>query len=125
MTNTFMIPPARVKFAIRKPMPDNKWRYDIVLMRNPDSGPFFPLFEVPAVGDLVFLYDDQRKEGGVYKVVTRQWAYPGYGSMVWPYATPYPTLGPMVDVIVEPSDGAFHDEYEPAEPEEDDDEPRG
>ena len=100
-----------VKFAIRYPAGDGTWRYVSVVQSTYVSTAFPPLQHVPAVGDLVSLYDQSNEEArGIFRVLERMWMYSSYGSADWPYGQREPSTGPLVDVIVEPADGPYRDE---------------
>ncbi len=64
----------------------------------------------PAVGDLISLADATDGPKGLFHVLERDWLHPDYGSVAWPLAAEAPTQGPLLTVMVEPSDGMFRDE---------------
>lgn len=64
----------------------------------------------PQVGDLIFLWDDLKKNGGYYRVIERSWLHAAYGSTDWPHAEMSPKKGPLVDIVVEPAEGIFRGE---------------
>jgi hypothetical protein len=103
----------RCKFAVRYPAGDGKWRYQSVIVAGYDSSAFAPMRYPPAPGDLISLWDQfrGRLEGGpVFQVVARMWMHSSYGSADWPYGKPEPQSGPLLDIIVEPAEGAYRDE---------------
>ena len=102
----------RVKFAVRYPAGDGKWRYVSVMIPSYEgSGSYAPLEQLPAVGDLVYLYDmDTNGPRGIFRVLDRAFMWSSYGSVDWPHGEPRPRSGPLVDIIVEPSEGAYRDE---------------
>jgi len=100
-----------VKFVVRYPAGQGSWRYEPVDIPHP-GGAFMPLEHLPAAGDLVFLWDRSGPlpGGPNFKVVARAWTWSGYGSVNWPYGKAEAQSGPVVDIIVEPSAGAYSDE---------------
>lgn len=64
----------------------------------------------PAVGDLITLYDRLRKAGGTYRVIERAWSHASFGSTNWPLGLKDAHVGPMLDVVVEPTVGPFVNE---------------
>ncbi|WP_435244935.1 hypothetical protein [Streptomyces tendae] len=64
----------------------------------------------PAVGDLIYLWDTGKREGGTYEVLARQWLHSSYGSTDWPAGEQRPLEGPLLDVVVQPAVGVFRDE---------------
>ena len=102
---------ARVKFSVRSPATADSWHYDRITLDSPYGGGFTPMHHPPAVGDLIVLSDKHRDDlSGVFRVVERQWVHASYGSASWPLSKPEPADGPLLDIIVEPSEGAYRDE---------------
>jgi len=108
----------RVRYAVRYPAGDGRWRYEPVDIAHPDGSGFIPVEHPPAVGDLINLYDRSRAarklpplEGGpVFRVLARLWVHSSWGSADWPYGEREPRSGPLLDIIVEPADGPYRDE---------------
>ena len=112
-------PRPRVKFAVRYPAGEDRWRYQTVLISSYEGGVHVAMQYPPAVGDLITLWDSDRHrralpplEGGpAFRVVDRMWAHAGYGSVTWPYGQRESSEGPLMDIIVEPAGGgAYRDE---------------
>jgi len=109
------MPHPRVKYAVRYPAGDGRYRYQSVEMASPGGSTFVPLEHLPAVGDTVSRWDSQlhrqnlpQPEGGpVFAVVARHWGYVSWGSATWPYGEREPREGPLVDIIVEPAEGPY------------------
>lgn len=55
----------------------------------------------PVIGDLINL------PGGVFVVTARAWSHSKYGSSNWPPGASQPILGPLLDVIVQVTEGPF------------------
>lgn len=104
--------PPRVKFAVRYPTKDNRWRYETVDIPAYEGAVFVPMEHPPAVGDLISLWSRQgNMEGGpVFRVIERMWNHATYGSTNWPVAEQMPIVGPILDIIVEPADGLYRNE---------------
>lgn len=108
----------RVRFAVRYPAGDGRWRYEPVDIANPDGAGFSALEYPPAPGDLISLWDrslharglPQPEGGPVFRVLDRWWSHSSWGSADWPYGEQVPRSGPLLDVIVEPADGLYRDE---------------
>jgi hypothetical protein len=43
-------------------------------------------------------------------VIAREWSHASYGSDHWPLLDAHPTHGPMLFVLVEPSEDFYHDQ---------------
>lgn len=71
----------------------------------------------PAVGDLVWVHDDEHGQGP-YRVIDREWSQPAYGSQVWPLTDPQPRYIAL-RCVVERAEGLIQDEA----PYEEDEEP--
>lgn len=97
---------ARLWFYERRPNPDG-WQYQRINPSTPSMDGTLRTTMVPAVGDTFHLADQHDKERrGTFKVVSRDWAYPSFGSHDWPYVGGI-VNGPIVTVIVERSEGPF------------------
>lgn len=65
----------------------------------------------PVVGDLIRLFgtvsvgedEPERKVGGVWRVVEREWMPASYGSVNWPYGQPQQVAPLMLAVSIEPA----------------------
>lgn len=68
---------------------------------------------VPRIGDAILLYDTLHKVGGRFVVIDVEWLHASWGSADFPYDAEIPNVGPLVDVIVEPSPGRYEDEADP------------
>jgi hypothetical protein len=107
----------RVKFAVRYPAGEGRWHYETVMIRSWEGSVHTPMDCPPAIGDLIILYDTDRprrqlpplKGGPVFRVVDRLWSHAMYGSVTWPYGKTEPSEGPLLDIIVEPSEGVYAD----------------
>lgn len=108
-----MMLPTRCHFYVRHRV-DGGYHYASFDPGTPES-PFIPLSTAPQVGDLVWLYDRATKAGTTHQVLERSWQYPEYGSRNWPHGAPGPTVGPMVEIIVEPAEGLFRNEVPEAQ----------
>ncbi|MFF4689851.1 hypothetical protein [Streptomyces sp. NPDC001307] len=64
----------------------------------------------PQVGDLVHLWDAIEQRGGMHEVLARQWLHSSYGLVNWPLLEKQPTVGPLLELIVEPAEGVFRDQ---------------
>jgi hypothetical protein len=113
--------PPRVKFSVRYPAGDGKWRYQPILIYSPDGGVFVPMKDPPPVGDVITLWDGylhsrglpQPEGGPSFRVVDRGWSLVSYGSLVWPYGQDEAREGPMLDIIVEPAGGGVYRDEAP------------
>jgi hypothetical protein len=102
----------RCNFYLRLTITDAPtYRYRAILISNPESGGILTIHP-PAIGDLIGLWDQFRKEGGTYRVIERCWQHAGWGSISWPYTENRPIVGPALDVIVIPFEGPFVQEAE-------------
>lgn len=88
------------------------YHYDKISISSPGGIGELPTSHPPAVGDLIWCYDEFSKQSGVYEVVTRQWMHAQHGSDHWPYGEPVAQVGPELTIIVMPAQGAFRDEVE-------------
>lgn len=103
--------PVRCTFAVRYPAGNGKWRYKRVHITGVDGDYCLPLWQPPIPGDKIDLWSDQDIEGGpVFLVAERAWSHAAYGSPDWPYGSRMPGRGPLLHIIVEPSEGPYHDE---------------
>lgn len=101
----------RVRFHVRFPAGDYRWRYEPVSIRNPEGAGFVPLEYPPAAGDLISLWDEGDEElRGTFRVLERMWAHSERGSADWPYGEREPRSGPLLEIVVEPADGPCRDE---------------
>lgn len=98
----------RCSFYVRYPEGEG-WRYESVVMNTPTS--YLVTENPPAIGDLIFLSGKGQDDiQGYFEVVGRSWLHSSWGSVNWPYGKPESQVGPMLDLIVEPSPGLFVDE---------------
>lgn len=90
------------------------YRYDHIEISSPESDGKLRTPWPPSVGDTIQLYDSLRRIGGVYRVIERSWLHSSYGSANWPYVRTQagPAVGPLLDIVVEPSTGLFVNEAE-------------
>lgn len=98
------------RFCVRTPAGDGQFTYEPV---NLDSARFDGRLRTahpPLPGDLIFLWDSIKREGGVFRVIERCWHHAGFGSTYWPVLEQFPAEGPGVDIIVEAAEGPFRDE---------------
>lgn len=109
-----MTNPPRLLFSVRYPVGQGRYRYRRVFIAGPGGAGCLTTDHVPAAGDLISLWDahgPQPEGGPIFVVVRRSWQHAGFGSANWPYGTNEPLYGPMVDIIVEPSEqGVYADE---------------
>ena len=114
--------PVVCSFYIRTPAEEGQFHYDHVNISSPHHDGKLHTPHPPQVGDLIHLWDFVKKQGGTYEVLSRQWLHSSYGSMNWPVLEQQPTVGPLLELIVEAAEGVFRDqaplpEDEEAEPE--------
>ena len=114
--------PVRCQFHVRTPA-DGGWYYDHVRIAGPESDGDLHTTYPPAVGDLIFLWDAFKRSGGRFRVVGRDWLHAGWGSTYWPYTERQSTVGPELQLIVEPADGLFVDQV--LRPEDEDEDTNG
>ncbi len=101
---------ALCRFYIRSPVEGGQFRYEQISLASSQMDCRLRTAHPPLPGDLIFLWDSYKKEGGMFRVIERAWHHAGWGSMVWPYTEMLPTEGPGADIIVEPAEGLFRDE---------------
>ena len=97
-------------FYIRAPAGDGKYTYEPVHLDSADFNGRLRTAHPPLPGDLIFLWDSLKKEGGVFRVLERCWHHAGFGSTYWPVLEPLPVEGPAVDIIAEATEGPFRDQ---------------
>jgi hypothetical protein len=97
------------------------YHYDTVYVRGKGHGQTGTLVTPypPAIGDLIFLHDEMGAHTGTHRVVDRAWSHSTYGSANWPVGTKWPSVGPILNIIVVPEPGPFRDEADRAEEPED------
>jgi hypothetical protein len=102
----------RCRFMARYPAGGGKWLFRHIDMLTPEGGGRPLLEHPPAPGDLIALQGAARDEPGgpVFRVIDRMWVHPAYGSGSWPFGSPVPQQGPMLEIIVEPAEGLYADE---------------
>lgn len=110
--------PVVCSFSIRTPADHGLYRYERVNIASPHYDGKMHTPYPPTVGDLIHLWDTINKAGGTYQVLARQWLHSSYGSTNWPLLEQQPTVGPLLEVIVEPAEGVFRNEA-PAHDDED------
>lgn len=84
--------------------------YDRVTLGTPRGDGQLHTDHPPVVGDLIHLWDTDKKEGGTFRVLQRWWLYSSYGSFNWPLLQSESSTGPLLEVIVEPAEKPFHDQ---------------
>lgn len=97
----------RCSFYVRYPE-DEGWRYEAVFMSTPTN--YLVTDHPPSVGDHIHLRGQTEETKGQFVVVARSWLHSAWGSTNWPYGEDESTVGPMLDIIVEPSKGVFVNE---------------
>jgi hypothetical protein len=97
-------------FFIRTPADGDQFYYDPVNVGSWHGDGNLHTPYPPDVGDLIHLWDTFKKQGGTYKVLAREWLHSSYGSTYWPVLEQQPTVGPRLDLIVEPAEGVFQDQ---------------
>lgn len=103
-----MSPPPRITFAIRHPV-GPYYQYRRVSLDQPDRS-YLITEHVPAVGDLIWMWDTEFQRGYNCRVVERSWSFPGYGSVSFPYSSREPRDGPLLDIIVEEATGPYRNQ---------------
>lgn len=100
------VPSPRCSFRVRTPDPSTpgKYLYDHLSVSGPAGDPYLHTPHPPATGDFIFLWNSQTKTGGYFAVLLRTWMHSSYGSVDWPYGQPAPRVGPLLDIVVEPTD---------------------
>lgn len=90
------------------------FRYTRISRGGPGGDDFLHTDHPPDVGDHIFLWD-QSEDGprGNFVVIERSWTHSAFGSADWPRTEPRPTVGPMLDIIVEKAEGMYRDEPVP------------
>lgn len=102
--------PPLCTFYDRTIAPDGLYHYQQIMISAPEGCGRRTMAHPPAIGDLIFLYDEIRKCGGQYRIIARDWSHPSYGSAGWPYGQAMPTIGPLLNMIVERAVGPFSDQ---------------
>lgn len=102
--------PAVCSFSIRTPAGDGQFHYERINLGSWHGDGKLHTPYPPQVGDLIHLWDTIKRKGGTYEVVARQWLHSSYGSTNWPVLEQQPTVGPLLDFIVQPAEGVFRDE---------------
>jgi hypothetical protein len=115
--------PTRVRcsFYVRTPSDKHPGMFDYtdIVLNHPTGDGNLHVLHPPAVGDIIPLTDVTKKFSGRFKVLAREWGHASYGSTYWPLLDAHPTHGPMLYLLVEPSEDFFHNQA----PRDDDDEP--
>jgi hypothetical protein len=101
----------RCTFHARIPV-EGGHAYEPITPRGNSASGSWSTLHPPSIGDLVPLSPQ------LYKVTDRIWRYAEHGSRDWPLVEPHAIKGPMLDLIVEPAQGPYHDQI--VIPEEDD-----
>lgn len=109
--------PVVCSFNIRTPAENGQFHYEPVNVSSPHHDGKMHTPYPPAVGDLIHLWDTIKKQGGTYEVISRQWLHSSYGSTNWPVLEQQPTVGPLLEMIVEPAEGVFRDQAPSADDE--------
>ncbi|MET9086136.1 hypothetical protein ABZX77_30395 [Streptomyces sp. NPDC004237] len=102
--------PVVCSFYIRVPVGDGQFYYDHVNVGSPHGDGKLHTPNPPQAGDLIHLWDTVRQQGGTYEVLARKWLHSSYGSFNWPVLELQPTVGPLLDLIVEPAEDVFRDQ---------------
>ncbi|MFD1656974.1 hypothetical protein ACFSL4_01670 [Streptomyces caeni] len=102
--------PVVCSFYIRTPAGDSQFHYDPVNISSPHHDSKMHTPYPPQVGDLIHLWDFVKKQGGTYQVIARQWLHSSYGSTNWPVLEQQPTVGPLLELIVESAEGVFREQ---------------
>jgi len=102
--------PVVCSFYIRTPAGDSQFQYESVNIGSPHGDGKMHTPYPPAVGDLIHLRDTIKQSGGTYEVIIRQWLHSSYGSTNWPVLEQQPTVGPLLELLVEPAEGVFRDQ---------------
>lgn len=99
--------PARCSFFARTQVTEDPvtYRYTPAQIGGRERDRLFTN-DPPPVGDLIVLID------GVYRVLERCWVYSEYGSHDWPFHQPEPLSGPLLQIVVEKTDGLLRMEAE-------------
>lgn len=108
MTNAS--PDPHCSFYERTIAADGLYHYEQIMLSAPNGAGRRTMAHPPIVGDQIGLWDEYRKTGGQYRVITRSWHHPSYGSANWPHGQATPNKGPMVDIIVQRTVGPFTDQ---------------
>jgi hypothetical protein len=112
--------PIHCAFFVRTPAGDAQYRYRGVMVPGFGGAGRLDTCWPPAVGDLISLRDFRQERqdvpfGHVYRVIERHWVHPQYGTRDWPSDQPAPDEGPMLDIIVEITNGPFRNEIDRGE----------
>ncbi|MGW1961782.1 hypothetical protein ACWCPD_16075 [Streptomyces sp. NPDC001935] len=102
--------PVECSFAIRTPAENDQFTYERVNIGSRHGDGKLHTFYPPAVGDLIHLWDTVKQKGGMFAVLARQWLHSSYGSTNWPVLEEQPTVGPLLELVVEPAEGVFRNE---------------
>lgn len=100
----------RCAFYVRTPADQGQFRYERFWVANRQGDGAIWTAHPPQVSDLISLWDDTKKDGGVYQVIDRHWLHTSWGSVNWPYNEREPKTGPTLEIIVEPAEGIFHNQ---------------
>ncbi|CBG73110.1 hypothetical protein SCAB_60911 [Streptomyces scabiei 87.22] len=109
--------PVVCSFYIRTPAGDGQFHYEPVNIGSPHADGKLHTPHPPAIGDLIHLWDTIKRRGGSYEVLARQWLHNSYGSANWPVLELQPTVGPLLELIVQRAEGAFRDQAPTADDE--------
>jgi hypothetical protein len=102
--------PVVCSFYIRPVADSGHYSYEPVSIGSPHHDGKMHTPYPPQVGDLVHLWDTIEQRGGMHEVLTRQRLHSSYGSANWPLLEKQPTVGPLLELIVEPAEGLFRDQ---------------
>ncbi|WP_329214848.1 hypothetical protein OG352_05335 [Streptomyces sp. NBC_01485] len=102
--------PIVCSFYIRTPAEQGQFHYEPVNVSSPHYDGKMHTLYAPAVGDLIHLWDTTKKQGGTFEVLARHWLHSSYGSTSWPVLEQQPTVGPLLDLIVQAAEGVFRDQ---------------
>ncbi|MFE2469742.1 hypothetical protein [Streptomyces mirabilis] len=94
-------------YYIRTPADGGQFYYDRVNVSSPHHDGKMHTPYPPSTGDLIHLWDTVAKKGGTFTVLARQWMHSSYGSTNWPLLEQQPTVGPLLELIVEPVEDVF------------------
>jgi hypothetical protein len=111
----------RCSFHLRTPSETHPglFNYDQIAINSRNHDGKLHTDHPPLIGDSIYLHDlSGRIQGGLFKVIDRNWLHSSYGSVDWPITQPQPSSGPLLEILVERSEGFFQDEAPTDEDEE-------
>ncbi|WP_019059995.1 hypothetical protein [Streptomyces prunicolor] len=99
----------RCSFYERTPV-EGGYRYEKISIKSPRGDTHMVTGHPPLVGDLIYLRDMVKERGGQFRVIDRSWLHSSWGSTSWPYDQPASSVGPLLDIVVEATEGPFVNE---------------